>query len=204
MINDLTENRGNYLIPIQAKFFIKRMPNVNFTCQRVKLPGIMSTPAIEPTPLVNIHHAGDTLYYDELVVEFLVSEYMENWLEIFEWKRALNFPEDSRQYLPMEAPLFTQEGRWSDAIVTMLDDKGNPKLEAVFDSVFPISISGIDFDTTRETPEPVVATATFRFTNYKINKPPGSGKEYASENSNLNKTNLVYAESSFKKTINNP
>jgi hypothetical protein len=50
----------------------------------------------------------------------------------------------------------------------ILDSANHPKQTFHFIDMFPISLSGLEFDSTRQTAEPAVATVTFEYTYYKI------------------------------------
>jgi hypothetical protein len=96
---DSIPKNPNPLNLVQANFVIKRMPFIAFFTQGVNIPGINMRNPEQETPLVNIPQQGDTLYYNELRVKFLVDEYMENWLELHTWMVALGFPESTDQHI---------------------------------------------------------------------------------------------------------
>lgn len=166
----------NLFVPVQAEFNIRRLPAVNFLCQKVKIPGIQSTFVMQPTPLVDIKHGGDKPVFNELVIDFLVDEFLVNYMAVHDWIRGITFPDTTEQYRALaEQPRYSGLGPRSDCMVVLLDSKSNPKLEVSFVDVFPLSLTDIDLDTTMagDLP-PLTASAQFAYTSYSISRIGGT------------------------------
>jgi hypothetical protein len=170
-MTDITNK--NFLSPLNFKFMLKRAPHVNFFIQKINIPGI-SLPQVETTnPFVNIAYAGDHLQYDTLEMTFKVDEDLQNYLEMHGWLRAQgkqSFPE--YKALATTAP-YTGEGLKSDISLTVLTSNKRANYEIVFKDAFPLSISSIDFNTTDEDVQHVLASVTFRYLYYDILKVNG-------------------------------
>lgn len=163
-----TVTNKNFFNPIQAEFHIRRLPNVNFFCQKVTIPGMAMTAIHTPSPFTKVKQPGDAIEFDELVVTFKVDEYLTNYLEVAEWMLRLGFPEDFSQYRKLGTSRWTGDGPTSDGAVLFLDSKSNPKLQCDFVDLFPISISSVTMDSTMTDVEYLTATVTFAYTLYNI------------------------------------
>jgi len=170
-MTDITNK--NFLSPLNFKFMLKRAPHVNFFIQRINIPGI-SLPRVETTnPLLNIAFAGDHLQYDTLEMTFKVDEDLQNYLEVHGWLRSQGKQSHAEYKALASIPAFTGEGLKSDISLTLLTSNKKANYEIVFKDAFPLSISNIDFDTTDEDIQYVVATASFRYLYYDILKVNG-------------------------------
>jgi hypothetical protein len=57
---------------------------------------------------------------------------------------------------------------YSDAFLMILSNKNNPILNVIFENLFPISLSGLDFTQGATDVEYMSATATFAYQIYKF------------------------------------
>tara|TARA_Y100001938_G_scaffold145564_1_gene222510 strand:+ start:1763 stop:2269 length:507 start_codon:yes stop_codon:yes gene_type:complete len=143
-----------------------RMPNINYFCQRVNLPGISLANTIQSTPFANIPIEGDVLEFEDLNITFIVDEDLKNYLELYNWLIALGFPERYAQY-DNEAGKAIK----SDCNIIIHTNKSNPNYSIVFKDVFPVSLGVVNFDTNNTDLEPVVVDATFKYTGiFDVNK----------------------------------
>ena len=153
----------NPLLPTYFQFSMKRCPHVTFFCQGANLPSISASPLEQPTRFVGIPHAPGIPEFDDLTINFIVDEEMNNWLELYEWIRSTVHTDDFKEY---EA----SPEHYTDATLTILNSAMNPKIRVQFNNILPTSLSGLEFDSTTTVPEALIATATFRYTNYEITK----------------------------------
>jgi hypothetical protein len=168
-MTDITNK--NMLSPVGFQFNIQRMPTMNFFVQSVTLPGITVTTLDQQTPLRAVPTPGDRIEYSELEVIFKVDEDMKNYIEVFEWARALGFPDSTDQYKELEEqPSFTGGGIYSDATLTVLSSAMNPNIRIEITDLFPVSLSPIEMSAINADIEYIEATASFRFLNYSFNK----------------------------------
>lgn len=168
-LDNIPENK-NFLSPLGFRFQIKKSPTVNFFVQNVNLPGI-SLPQVEtPNPFVSIPYAGDHISYDFLLINFKVDEDLQNYLEIHNWIKELGFPNDFNEYKRIaSAPVASGMGIVSDMSLLVLSSSRNPKFDIVFKDAFPVSLSSLIFDVTRNDVNYLEASATFKYTSYDIN-----------------------------------
>ena len=161
----------NHLTPIAYRFNIRKIPNVVYFCQSVNIPGISFSSTVQTTPFSPINIQGDTLFYEDLTIRFLVDEDLEAYTEIFNWITALTAPKAFSQYKTerdTNKVLRRSTGNlFSSAELIILNNNMNPNKEVIFDDVFPVSLSSIEFDS-GSTLDTLSATVTFKYTTYSI------------------------------------
>ena len=168
-MTDITNK--NMLSPVGFQFNIGRMPTMNFFVQSVTLPGITLSSLDQQTPLRSVPTPGDRIEYSELEVIFKVDEDMKNYIEVFDWIRALGFPDSTDQYKELEEqPSFSGGGIYSDATLTILSSAMNPNIRIDIRDLFPISLTPIEMSAVNPDIEYIEATASFRFLNYSFLK----------------------------------
>lgn len=166
---DNTPLNPNFLSPLNFKFHVKKLPNVNFFVQQVNIPEIKSVPPETTNPMVNYGVTADHLQYSHLEVTFKVDEDLLNYLEIHNWIKGETFPQYSEQYKDLQdKPVMSGEGLYSDMSIIIQSSTKMPNYEVNFTDGFPISLSGFTLQTTDRSVKYVTAKATFRYTNYDI------------------------------------
>ena len=146
----------------QFRFVLNRMPETIYFCQGVKFPGIQSQPITQPGPFATpIKRTPTKLAYEDLQIDFIVSEDFKNWLEINNWL-TLNLP--NRDFKSK----IEEKDRYSDGALIMLNSASRGFLEVSFTNMFPITLGGVEFTSTVTDAKPVISLATFGFTGYTI------------------------------------
>lgn len=170
----------NFLRPNGFRYSIDLLPNVAYTCQSANLPSIQLGNASQPTPFVDIPVVGDKLVYGDFSIRFLISEDMNNYLELYEWIVALGFPNNYNQYKNFTGdrlnrfPFYKNaRGRieavdYSDSVLTILDSNNNAKTNILFRDTFPVSVEALDFDVTTTTVDYFVGIASFKYKTFEI------------------------------------
>jgi len=168
---DNTPENKNFLSPLNFKFTIKKAPHVNFFAQKVNIADITLTEANMPTPFVKIPYPGEHINYGTLNVSFKVDEDLQNYLEIHNWIKSLGKPKTFFEYKTIEqVPVATGEGIVSDISLIVLSSDKQPNYEIVYIDAFPISLSGVNFNTIDSDVNYVEASAVFKYTYYDISK----------------------------------
>lgn len=161
------------LSPNGFMFSVQKLPQINFFCQQVNLPGITLGAPEFGNPFNVAPIPGDTLTYDTLDVQFLVDENMENYRAIYNWVVALGFPETYEQYLNfVNSNDLNQTSElaknYSDASLVILGSNNKPSQTIQFHDAFPVSISSLTFQSTNQDVQYLVGSATFRYGYYKF------------------------------------
>jgi len=148
----------NFLSPLGFKFTIKKTPNVNYFVQSVNLPSITVGSTAMPTPFVRVPIAGDHLTYGDLTLTFKVDEEMSNYIELFNWVKAIGKPDSYEQYDPEQV--------YSDATLTVLSSAYRMKQEIQFYDIFPVDLGGFTFMTTAGDVDYIESIVTFKYRSY--------------------------------------
>jgi hypothetical protein len=172
----VSSNPTNTNLLQASKFLLTfdRLPFVSYFCTKVNLPGIQFGEATQQMPFIDAPIPGDKMIYEVLEIEFIIDEPFYTWSTIQDWIKGMAFPENFQQYanlnLQQKLQMRGTKPQYSDAILTILSNKNNPIATVQFIDVFPISISSINFDTELSAKNIVTGKASFKFTNYDINR----------------------------------
>lgn len=157
----------NFLNESNWRFVIKRSPNLNFTVQRLDLPGLRLDAVNTPNPFVTIPVPGDHVTFEHLSVTFKVDEDLNNYLEMLKWILALGFPTDFSEYRKIvNNPTISGESLYSDISVTLLTSQRNPNIEFIFKDAFPVALNGVNLDVTNRDTQYPTCTALFAYTSF--------------------------------------
>lgn len=167
-------NNRNFLSNAGFKFSLAKKPKIDFFSNSAAIPGINLGVAIQPTYLKDIPVPGDKLTYDDFVLDFLVDENMENYLEVHNWLRGFGYPESAAEYQELLNEDEQSEGvqsaisGQSDGSLIVYNSNFNPIISVVFKNMFPTSLSTIDFNAKEGDIKYVEARVSFKYTIYDI------------------------------------
>ena len=140
----------NPLTDVQFKFEIAALPNTSFFIQGVNIPGIsLEAQSIGLPQVSSVSRHTGIISYEQLTVSFLIDEYLQNWMEVFNW-----MTDDTNKY--------------TSAVLTILSSSMNPTMEAHFKEIFPTSLSEVAFDSSTADPTYAVASVSFNYTEFNI------------------------------------
>ena len=179
----------DYASPVQFRFKIAKLPQVEFFIQTVNLPGISMGTGTVPTPLYDYPVPGDEISFRSLDISFLVDENLNNYKELHDWISGLGFGKSHQDFADLQAtsedmfpgsskgslvagveipaPL-SEGGIYSDATLTILNSKNIAKTEVRFQNVFPTSIGSLSYDVQASDIDYLKAAASFSYLNYDI------------------------------------
>ena len=168
--NDQLTNR-NFLSPIGFLFLLDKARKVSFLCQKAEIPTVELGQVEIPTRgLVPIPVEGN-MRYSEFSMEFIVDEDLRNYMQIHNWMRALGTPQEFKErrvWLNKYADSPSEDPRFSDATLQVLNNNNIANFDVVFKDMFPVSLSSLPFDVTGGDNDYFTSTATFRYTLYEI------------------------------------
>ncbi len=167
---DKVPNNKNFLSRGGFKLTIQRAPHLNFFAQRVNIPGLSIPSTSQPNHFVEIPHSGEHIDFDIFAVTFKVDEDLKNYMEMHNWIRGLGFPDNYGEYATLASgDKILGQGIKSDISFFILSSHRNPIFEVVFKDAFPVSLQGLEFDSTLEEVDYLDCTVTFMYTSYRIN-----------------------------------
>ena len=156
----------SYLSPIGFRFILSNFPEVTYFCQAANIPGVSISGVEFPTPLKNIQFSGDEVAFEELTIRFVVDENLKNWLSIYDWIIGMGIPdkESAEKYKKLK----DENKLVADGTLAVLTSNMNVQMEVQFQNMFPLSLSGISFDSSAADVDYVVSDVTFQYDIYKI------------------------------------
>ena len=177
----------DYASPTQFRFGINQLPKVEFFITGVNLPGISMGTSTMATPFKDIPLMGDKLIYGNLSVNFLVDEYLENYISLHNWMTGAGFPQKREQFKTFrdvtsntqtrvaDSPSLDTIGTaipdrtmYSDAFLMLLSNKNNPIVEILFEDVFPVSLGDLEYNQAATDVEYMTVTSEFAYKIYTI------------------------------------
>lgn len=155
--------------PLQATKFLltfDRISTITYFCQTTNLPGVSLGEVERSTPFIEQFSPGTKLKYESLDISFIVNEDLSSWKNLYDWFLSIANPDgfDGRNNVPgISAKAYNY---FSDAKLVILSALNNPVFAVDFKNVFPISMSGLEFDTTTDANKIITCNATFRYESY--------------------------------------
>ena len=163
----------NYFNPVGFKFEVDKLPNVNFFCQSATLPGLTLGEATQPNPFRDIPTPGDKILFEELTIRFVVDEELQNWLEMKEWIFGLGYPNSQEEYAKLSrenSSIKPRGNKYSDGVLMILTSNKNAQIKVTFQDLWPVTLSGIQMDSSVAEVDYITADATFAYTIYKVER----------------------------------
>jgi len=165
---DLTSNK-NFLSPFGYRLVLTRLPNVDFFCQNVRTPLVMLGSVEVPNPFQALQLPGTGINFGNLSVTFKIDEDMQNYREIFDWIEALGITDDFKNYAALaNTPVIASKKVFSDGSLVILSSSKNPNQELTFVEMFPVSLSGMNFNSTSADIQYMEASVEFKFRRFYI------------------------------------
>jgi len=186
---DRTPTKFDYASPIQFRFKMTKLPQVEFFVQTANIPGITLDEVQQPTRLKAIALPGSTLSFANLDLSFLVDENLNNYKELHDWLIGLGTPESDSQFAGLlttgsdrfpgstassaatgsnTAQPLNEGGIYSDATLTVLNNKNVAKTEIRFKNVYPTSLGSLSYDIKANDVDYLQVQASFNYMYYDI------------------------------------
>ena len=167
-----TPQNTNYLQPTKYLLTFSRIPNVQYFCQSVNLPGVSVGQAPINFPSIQVNAPGNQLSFNNFNVSFTVDENVQTWQEMYNWFRSFASPsgteERNRLTAIQNAGKPVAKPWYSDAVLTVLNNLNNPIIRVQFTNMFPVSLSDIQFDTKMSADDIITADAMFVYDQFKF------------------------------------
>jgi hypothetical protein len=176
LYSDSHPSTYDYLKPNGFRFVIKDLPNVSYTCQKVTLPELSIGGIEQQTPAQPIFFPDNVPQFGNFSIEFIVSEDMKNFKELYNWIIALtdNNAQISKDFFTKRQLRYAnlknskEASKYSDATLFILNSSNNPRVAIKFIELFPTQLSPLTFDTTVDNIQYFVCGASFRYRSYEI------------------------------------
>lgn len=162
------------LQPTKYILTFDRIPSIQYFCQEVNIPGVSIGTAEYATPILNLKMPGTKISYENLNITFLVDQNLKTWNELYNWFRNIASPKstEERGTLSETTKMYGVVGKKynyeSDATLSILTASNNINLKINFLNIFPLSLTGINFNTTQSAEDFIKCTATFNYDYFDI------------------------------------
>jgi hypothetical protein len=153
----------NLLQPTKFLLTFSRIPNAQYFCQTVNVPGVVLGEVVRETPFLDMYSPGTKLKYDPFDIDFIVDEELQSWKDLYKWFISIADPDGFEQ---RDGTLGKQNEHLSDATLTILSGLNNPILRIQFRNIFPLTMSDLNFDSKESADTIMTCKATFRYESY--------------------------------------
>jgi hypothetical protein len=134
---------------------IHKYPYVEYFCQKANIPGLDIPEFIQPSQFTAIVRPATTINYEKLNVTFLVTEDMQNWLQLHDWMTKIVPTRSFKEVIQPEKEIY------SDITLTYLSNKSQRVMEVLYKQCWPKTLSGLILDATTLDSANLVASVTF-------------------------------------------
>jgi hypothetical protein len=160
----------NYLQNVHYKFVLKRTPHINYFSQAVTVPSISLPVAEQSSMFITAKHPGHKLTYQDFTLDFIVDEDLNNYMEIYNWMYTLGFPKDFNGYNNALKLPNVDKATFSDGSLFILNSNKQPKLEFIFENMFPVNLNELRLDTTQDNLQFITCSVSFAYLKYEVKK----------------------------------
>tara|TARA_B100001564_G_C20656659_1_gene679529 strand:+ start:1019 stop:1360 length:342 start_codon:yes stop_codon:yes gene_type:complete len=108
-----------------------------------------------------------------LTIRFVVDEELQNWLEMKEWIFGLGYPNSRAEYTKLakeNSGVKPRGNKYSDGILMILTSHKNAQIKVTFQDLWPVTLSGIQMDSSVTEVDYITADATFAYTIYNVER----------------------------------
>ena len=129
-----------------------------FMITGINIPGMQLGIVNQGTPIKQLERPGDTISYNDLSVEFLISENLDDWKVIYDWLYDLrNFEQTN-----------FDNSIVADGTIVLLTSKNNPNIGIKFTDMYPYNLSDVTLSINVSDPDAIVCEATFKYLDYQF------------------------------------
>jgi len=153
----------NPLQPTKFLLTFSRIPDVQYFCQTVNVPGVVLGEVTRETPFLDMYSPGTKLKYEPFDIDFIIDEELSSWKNLYKWFISIADPDGFEQ---RDGLLSKQNEHLSDATLTILSALNNPVLRIEFRNIFPLTMSDLDFNTQLSADTIMTCKSTFRYQSY--------------------------------------
>ena len=152
----------NFLNPIGYLLKLEKFEGVDFFCQRANVPDVTMPTAEVASPFRNLPIIpGGGVTFGDLSVSFIVDEDLKNYMSIHKWMRD-NGNADKMERTTPKGDILT------NGLLQIVTSAYNPAFIVEFKDLFPIALTGLQFDATITDVEYITAEVTFKHQQFFI------------------------------------
>ena len=146
----------NFLNPIGYLLKLEKFEGVDFFCQTANVPDVQMPTTEIASPFRNLPIIpGGGVTFGDFSVRFIVDEDLVNYNSIHAWMRD-NGNADQMARTTSEDDIYT------NGQLHIVTSQYNPAFIVEFRNIFPVSLSGLQFDATMSDAEYITAEVVFK------------------------------------------
>ena len=146
----------NFLNPIGYLLKLEKFEGVDFFCQTANVPDVQMPTTEVASPFRNLPIIpGGGVTFGDFSVRFIVDEDLVNYNEVYKWIRDVGNADQMARTTP-EADIYT------NGQLHIVTSQYNPAFIVDFREIFPVSLSGLQFDATMNDAEYITAEVVFK------------------------------------------
>ena len=152
----------NFLNPIGYLLKLEKFEGVDFFCQSVNVPDVTMPTTEVASPFRNLPIIpGGGVTFGDLTVRFIVDEDLKNYMSIHKWMRD-NGNADQMERTTPKGDILTR------GLLQIVTNQYNPAFNIVFEDLFPVALTSLQFDATITDVEYITAEVTFKHQQFFI------------------------------------
>jgi len=153
----------NFLNPIGFLLKLENFAGVDFFCQTANIPDITMPTTEVASRFRNLPIIpGGGVTFGDFSVRFIVDEDLVNYNSVAKWIRDNGNADE----MPRET---LKDDIYTDGHLHIVTSQYNPAFIVYFKNIFPVSLSGLQFDATITDVEYITAEITFKHQQFFIN-----------------------------------
>jgi hypothetical protein len=153
----------NFLNPIGYILKLEKFEGVDFFCQTANVPDITMPTTEVASRFRNLPIIpGGGVTFGDFSVRFIVDEDLKNYNSIYSWIRD----NGNADQMPRET---ASSDIYTNGQLHIVTSHFNPAFIVDYRNIFPVSLSGLQFDATMTDVEYITAEVTFKHQEFSIN-----------------------------------
>jgi hypothetical protein len=158
MSNTLVTATQNYLSPQRFAFQIDtpELIELSYECQQISIPTITVPQVDVPFRQFNTKFSGSSIEFDNFEARFIIDENMENYKAIYDWLVYQVTDNES------------ERSKHKDVILLIFNNNNQSNIRIHMINAMPVSLSPVEFDTTKTNTEYLYADVSFAIDYYEI------------------------------------
>ena len=154
----------NYLSPLGFQLELELFKGVDFFCQAANIPDIQMPVTEVPSRFRDLPIIpGGGVSFGDFQVRFIIDESLVNYNSIHKWIRG-NGNAGSNEAVP-------DNPEYSRGQLLVTTSNFNTNFIVNFTGLFPVALTGVDFDASLDQQEYLTADVTFKYHFYTITDP---------------------------------
>lgn len=156
-----------------AQLNIHILPVTTYYCQECVLPSLNIKALSQPTPFIQAPTYGTQIDFGTMGISFRVDQNFQNYLEIFQWIKALGPPRNPvvhKEWITdhVTSTFFRSKGMKSDASLLLMTTQENVNIEIQFTDLFPIGLGELKFSTQSTSATEIICSASFAYRDFEF------------------------------------